>query len=311
MKKKLLLTGLFAVIILHVVAQTDVVPNFGFENWSEINGMLEPDNWTVEKITTSETDSYGTINVLGVVSSTSQANDSYTGNYALKLYSKPSFTVNYTNETLSLLGKIYSFFPISARHTTLNGYYKFTSENGDSCQFIIAMYKHGYVNPINSAYGNMVGYGSICKSTSSSYNSFSVTVNYFDASTIPDSANISISAYKQINFTTMAMLSPLGSNSELYVDKLTFDGFASGINTTTNTVKGVTLSPNPATNAFQVTEMEGIATLSLSDINGKLLLSKDVRANETVPVSTLPNGIYLVSIKSKNTMVTKKLVIQR
>lgn len=311
MKKKLLLTGLFAVIILHVVAQTDVVPNFDFENWSYVNGMLEPDNWSIEKITTSETDSYGTINVLGVVSSTSQANDSYTGNYALKLYSNPSFTVAYTNEKLSLLGKIYSFFPISARHTTLNGYYKFKPENGDSCQFIITMYKHGYVNPINSSYGNMVGYGSICKSTISSYNSFSVSVNYFDASTIPDSANISISAYKQINFTTMAKLSPLGSYSELYVDKLTFDGFASGINTTTNTVKGVTLSPNPATNAFQVTEMEGTATISLSDINGKLLLSKDVRANETVPVRTLPNGIYLVSIKSKNTMVTKKLVIQR
>ena len=69
--------------------------------------------------------------------------------------------------------------------------------------------------------------------------------------------------------------------------------------------------PNPAINAFQLTGIEGTATITLTDVSGRLLLSKDVTTNETVSVSTLPNGIYLAAIKSNNTKKTEKLIIQR
>jgi len=319
MKTKLLLIGLLSLVMtLPIMAQTDTIPNFSFENWSTVNGMAEPDNWTVEKITTTETDSNGDIiDILGVVSSTSQANDSYTGNYALKLYSKRSFTVNYTNEILSVLGKIYSFFPTSARHTTLNGYYKYAPENGDSCQVIIALYKHGYVNLVNAAYGNMVGYGSLCKSTSSSYTPFSVTVNYFDTSTIPDSANILISAYKQMDIRTMARHSPLGSNSELYVDNLSFDGFTTGINTISS-VKEVTIFPNPASSIVTIDMLlkEANYQVNLYDLKGSLV--KNI-ANEklagkqqiAVNVENIPAGNYLLIISTNDGYVSKKLIIQQ
>lgn len=72
----------------------------------------------------------------------------------------------------------------------------------------------------------------------------------------------------------------------------------------------ISLYPNPATDAFQLTGIEGTATVTLSDLSGRLLISKEVTTNETVSVSTLPNGVYLVTIKSKDITETEKLIIQ-
>jgi len=77
-----------------------------------------------------------------------------------------------------------------------------------------------------------------------------------------------------------------------------------------NISNNITVYPNPATDAFQITGIEGTATITVSDLSGRLLLSKNVTANATVSVNTLPNGIYLVAIKSNNAKKTEKLVIQ-
>jgi len=72
----------------------------------------------------------------------------------------------------------------------------------------------------------------------------------------------------------------------------------------------ISLYPNPATDAFQITGIEGTATLRLSDLSGRLLFTKEVTAGETVSVNSLPNGVYLATIKSKDITETVKLVIQ-
>jgi len=95
------------------------------------------------------------------------------------------------------------------------------------------------------------------------------------------------------------------------------DGYPCFIGSTLNAVVEtkvdniISLCPNPTTKAFQLNGIEGTATITISDLNGRLLLTKEVTLNETVSINKLPNGIYLVSIKSKNTIETKKLVIQR
>jgi len=71
---------------------------------------------------------------------------------------------------------------------------------------------------------------------------------------------------------------------------------------------GVCLFPNPTLDAFQVKGIEGKAILSLSDINGKLLLTKGIKDNETVSLSSQPNGIYIVRITSAKGVVVRKLV---
>ena len=321
---------LFVLIAMTIktIAQT-TIPNFGFENWSTYNGFIEvPDNWHVETITFSIGDS-----ILNVVSSASQTTDSYAGNYAVALSNKLSF-IGLFGDTLSLSGKMFTLppdsshqdlkpaFPVSARHTTLNGYYKFTPVNGDSCQFIVLLYKDGYVNP-NPQFGNILGIGSLCKSTSSLYTPFTVTINYFDSTTIPDSASIVLSAYKQMDFITMSSGSPLG-NSVLYVDNLNFDThltsvppssseFPSKFNLTQN-------YPNPFNPSTKISWQAPVGswqTLKIYDVLGTEIAtlideykssgSYDVDFNST----NLSSGVYFYQLKVGSLIQTRKMLLLR
>jgi hypothetical protein len=70
----------------------------------------------------------------------------------------------------------------------------------------------------------------------------------------------------------------------------------------------LTLYPNPATSSFKVKGIVSYATLSLYNMNAKLLLTKTFTDNETISVSTLPKGIYVVKISTKEGVIEKKLV---
>lgn len=78
-----------------------------------------------------------------------------------------------------------------------------------------------------------------------------------------------------------------------------------------NNQLSVELYPNPTTDNFRINGLEGTATVIISDLSGRLLISKEVTKNETVSISTIPNGIYLATIKSNNIKKTEKLIIQR
>jgi len=77
------------------------------------------------------------------------------------------------------------------------------------------------------------------------------------------------------------------------------------------TVNPCKIYPNPATDAFQITGIEGTILVTVSDLNGRLLLSKEITSNENISLSCLPNGLYLVGIKSNNATKTEKLIIQK
>lgn len=89
--------------------------------------------------------------------------------------------------------------------------------------------------------------------------------------------------------------------------------FDTSINTgIENSIAGsLKLYPNPATDNIKVAGFEGPATVIISDISGRLLISKKITPNETVPVSTLPTGVYLISINSNNITKADKMIIQR
>jgi hypothetical protein len=324
---------ILAVLISMTVTTKAQIPNSGFENWSTKSNIIElPDSWHVETITTSETDSSGT-HIIDVVSSASKSTDSYAGNYALALSNKLSF-IGYRGDTSSLFGKAFtlppdssvqdlkSAFPVSARHATLNGYYEFTPINGDSCQFIVALYKYGYVNPAKPGYGNMVGIGSLCKSASSSYAPFTVTIIYFDSTTVPDSASIALSAYKQMDLTTMAGGLPLG-NSVLYVDNLSFDTLLTSISKDrTDEIPGEYElrqnfpNPfNPSTVISYQLHAAGQVILKVYNVLGrevKTLVSERQTAGShhvTFNAGSLPSGVYFYRIQAGDYHDAKKLIL--
>jgi len=74
------------------------------------------------------------------------------------------------------------------------------------------------------------------------------------------------------------------------------------LNVTQNTLypiieKGVIqIYPNPTTDNFHITGFEGKATLKLTDIGGNELFAKQISNNETISISNLLKGVYIVKV---------------
>lgn len=70
----------------------------------------------------------------------------------------------------------------------------------------------------------------------------------------------------------------------------------------------VKLYPNPTSESFYISGFEGLATLKLIDISGKVILTKQVSSEDKISISTLPKGIYIVELITKKKVIKMKLV---
>ena len=70
----------------------------------------------------------------------------------------------------------------------------------------------------------------------------------------------------------------------------------------------ISIYPNPTTDGFRISGIEGSASLTLTDVNGKDVLAKEVRTDEFVSVNSLPNGVYIARISSGGGIKVEKIV---
>jgi len=70
----------------------------------------------------------------------------------------------------------------------------------------------------------------------------------------------------------------------------------------------INLYPNPTEEYFQIDGIEGSALLIISDLNCRVLLTKQIESNEHISVANLPKGVYIAKIISAIGTVEKKLV---
>ena len=66
--------------------------------------------------------------------------------------------------------------------------------------------------------------------------------------------------------------------------------------------------PNPITESFQINGMGGMGTMTLSDLNGRTLLLKQLTGNEIISVSMLPKGIYVTKLITIEGTIIRKVV---
>lgn len=78
-----------------------------------------------------------------------------------------------------------------------------------------------------------------------------------------------------------------------------------------NSLSNFTIYPNPSTNGMITiqTQKAGILEVNIFDVLGKKVLSQK-SVNQTVNVSALKSGIYLVQITNNNGTATKKLIVR-
>jgi uncharacterized repeat protein (TIGR01451 family) len=73
----------------------------------------------------------------------------------------------------------------------------------------------------------------------------------------------------------------------------------------------IQLYPNPAENEFLVRAEREIDQITLSDINGKQVVSDFPHVKTTsVDVSDLKQGVYIVTIKTNQSVITKRLIVR-
>jgi len=76
-------------------------------------------------------------------------------------------------------------------------------------------------------------------------------------------------------------------------------------------ISGLLMYPNPANNVLTIiSHSVEIENINIYNLNGQLVLNKVLNNHNTVNVSSLESGIYIVDILSENTSVKRKLIIE-
>jgi hypothetical protein len=75
---------------------------------------------------------------------------------------------------------------------------------------------------------------------------------------------------------------------------------------------GFEIFPNPATDYLSIElSLDNNGEIQIFDIMGRKILSKSIETNEKISISNIPNGTYLVILKTSKNIKTKKLIINR
>ena len=129
--------------------------------------------------------------------------------------------------------------------------------------------------------------------------------------TTPIDLTSSISVFSGVNKSTCVLYIPKGSKA-LYQAANQWKDFTNIIEMTTaipNLLDSrVNLYPNPMTESFSISGIECTCTVSVSDLNGKILFKKQVIGNENVSVGTLTKGMYIAKIITTEGTIERKII---
>ena len=73
---------------------------------------------------------------------------------------------------------------------------------------------------------------------------------------------------------------------------------------------GISMYPNPANNDFVVKGLDLESNITIHDMNGKLVMTKESYTGDAINVAQLQAGIYFVNISNDNGSATKKLIVE-
>jgi hypothetical protein len=272
------------------------IPNNGFENWTNMGNYMEPEGYLTPN---SMTPGPG----YPVTRSTDHFPASV-GSYSMRIESNTSllpdggYGVVLQNSSGVMNDGPGKGFPITGHPTSLTGYYKFDSQNGDTLGIGIRLYLGG----IPVASGEFIS-----DVSQSNWTSFSIPISsYINA----DSAGFIFSTYYAAGPPPEYM--PHG-NSVLYLDNINFDNLiTAGVNELTQ--EELSVQPNPANTELSVSipESMNVSEVKLFDILNREVASQEVSAAAPLSfdVSHCPNGMYFIRALSNEQTHERKIFIR-
>jgi hypothetical protein len=254
-----------------------VLPNPGFENWTQIGTRMDPDNWNTLNPNTA------IVGVLTCIKATGA--DVHSGNSAIKLVTKSVLGQNANG--LATTGIITVSPPgisggvaYTGRPDSIVGWYKYTSVGGDN----------GFVEFQllgSSSTPDTIGYVRFLTPASNvtTYTRFSAPIVYRNNNPVAKSIWILSSSG---GFSAIV-------NSTLFVDDMELIT-NSGIGIKEIESNYLSLSPNPAQESVSLTSLEEKTQFYFYDTKGKLLFQQPLlRGANTLNLSDFASGLYFYS----------------
>ena len=130
-------------------------------------------------------------------------------------------------------------------------------------------------------------------------------------SILPIDLSSSPNVFASVNKLTCTLYVPIGSK-KYYSTINQWEDFTNIVETTTAiqnvNSSNINLYPNPTTDYFKISGFYGTALITLKDLNGKTLLTKQITDNENISVSSLCKGVYILEITTNEGTIEKKII---
>ena len=109
-----------------------------------------------------------------------------------------------------------------------------------------------------------------------------------------------------INVQFRKTTNPKLINGDIFIDKIIFQSSMT-LSVDENTLATFSISPNPVKNTLNIDSQDTISNVAVYDLLGKEVISSNTVKN-TLDVSTLSNGVYVIKLTSDKGVATKKFV---
>lgn len=289
MKKYIFLLAAFNVIAITLNAQ---IPNFSFENWTNMGTYENPDSWgTLNNATT----------MAGVYTVT-KGTPGNPGSSYMKITSKTIGTgvvggIAVSGQLDSITMQPKSGFPFTLRPISFTG--KWQHMIYGSSQGSLTVFLTRWNTSINNRDTIAIASQTL-SGMAMSWANFTINFSYSDT-TNPDTCVIVLRASG--NNPT--------NNDYLWVDNLAFSGTVSTNDLYQDEIL-ISVSPNPATENIFVSSAGGIIfqSFSLYDVKGSQIRSAELKnvSQFSLDLSALPKGEYFLKIKTETGWITKKFI---
>jgi hypothetical protein len=102
-----------------------------------------------------------------------------------------------------------------------------------------------------------------------------------------------------------------GASGNNRFDNLQLEGFSTSVRISNPEDASVSLFPNPAGKTVHLTSDFAIESITVIDINGRIVIKKHPAFNALeINTSSLSAGVYLVKINTGSSILTRKLIIR-
>lgn len=286
------------ILIFAPTFQGNAQPNGGFENWSTVYNIQEPDNWqTLNFVSLNPPNPLSAFKATGI--------DKHSGNYALKLktvyFDNNPFPSDIGDSTGAVFtGKItlspfaYKYgFPYTGRPEKLEFWSKYTPVGGDTAGVLVILKKW------NGIESDTIAIGGVNINATTGYSPFQTDLVYY-SDELPDSAVVGFASSKT------PLLARL--NSTLYVDDVIFSGWVGVNQYDKKNAELVKIFPNPARENVKIlTSVEEADNVKVIDASGKIMGGYKIRNWEAnINTGVFADGLYIYEIlDNKNRMLIK------